>query len=400
MSVPEAPGEDAGPVPRATAARLRRSAGDLATAATARMDAELPWFRRMPAETRAWVGLVASAGVTTFTEWFGRGETGEAVSEEVFGAAPREMARAVTLQQAVALVRVTVAVVEERVADLAAPGEEAVLREAVLRYSREVAFAAARVYARAAEQRGAWDARLEALLVDDLLRGDADPALPARAAAVGWGRPATVTAVVGTPAPGEPEQVLADVRAAARAAGLVALAGVHDGRLVVFAGAPDPDAAARALLDCFGAGPVVVGPAAADLTDARPSVRAALAGLRAVGAWPQAPRPVHADDLLPERLLAGDEEARRLLVEEVHRPLTQAAIPLLETVAAFEAAGRSLEAAARALYLHPNTVRYRLRKVAELVGHSPTDPRGAWVLQCALALGRLPGTADTDPRPL
>ena len=50
----------------------------------------------------------------------------------------------------------------------------------MLRYSREIAFAAAEVYARAAEARGAWDARLEALVVDALLRGEADdaPAVP------------------------------------------------------------------------------------------------------------------------------------------------------------------------------------------------------------------------------
>ena len=44
-------------------------------------------------------------------------------------------------------------------------------------YSREIAFAAAEVYARAAEQRGAWDARLEALIVDSVLRGEADEAV-------------------------------------------------------------------------------------------------------------------------------------------------------------------------------------------------------------------------------
>ena len=57
-----------------------------------------------------------------------------------------------------------------------------VLRDAVLRYSREIAFAAARVYAGVAEIRGAWDARLEALVVDVLVRGRAwtRPCRPAR----------------------------------------------------------------------------------------------------------------------------------------------------------------------------------------------------------------------------
>ena len=57
-------------------------------------------------------------------------------------------------------------VVEEETEALAPVRERAKVREAVLRYSREVAFSAAQVYAQAAEARGAWDARLESLVVD------------------------------------------------------------------------------------------------------------------------------------------------------------------------------------------------------------------------------------------
>ena len=72
----------------------------------------------------------------------------------------------------------------EQADQLAAPGEEQGLREAVLKFSREIAFSAARVYARAAESRGSWDARLQALLVDALLRGDSSDVLASRAAAL------------------------------------------------------------------------------------------------------------------------------------------------------------------------------------------------------------------------
>ena len=64
--------------------------------------------------------------------------------------------------------------VEAQVDELAAPGGEAELREAVLRYTREIAFGTAQVYARTAEARGAWDARLEALVVESLVRGEVD----------------------------------------------------------------------------------------------------------------------------------------------------------------------------------------------------------------------------------
>src|SRR5665647_1580901 len=75
------------------------------------------------------------------------------------------------------------------------------------------------------------------------------------------------------------------------------------------------------------------------------SATAALAGLAAARAWPTAPRPVAADDLLPERVLVGDAVARRTLVEQAYRPLAGAGGSLLETLAAHAEHGRSLEAA-------------------------------------------------------
>ena len=170
----------------ATIRRLDRASGALATQSVSRMDEALPWFRSMPADQRSWIMLIAQAGIAAMVEWIRDPQPHPQVTGEVFGAAPRELARSVTLQQAVAMVKVTVNVIEEQVDHLAAPGEEGALREAVLRYSREVAFAAAEVYARIAETRGAWDARLQALLVDALLRGDPPDALASRVAALGW----------------------------------------------------------------------------------------------------------------------------------------------------------------------------------------------------------------------
>ena len=51
--------------------------------------------------------------------------------------------------------------------------------------------------------------------------------------------------------------------------------------------------------------------------------------------------------------------------------------------------GLSVEAAARALFVHANTVRYRLRRIHEVTGYSPTDPRDAYALRLAITLGRL-----------
>jgi len=134
---------------------------------------------------------------------------------------------------------------------------------------------------------------------------------------------------------------------------------------------------------------VVVGPRAADLPGAHASARDALAGLRAAPARPDAPRPVAADDLLPERALAGDPIAHRRLVATAIEPVAAAGGELLTTLEAFLESGNALEACARALFVHPNTVRYRLRRVTELTGLRPTDPRDALVLRIAVLAARL-----------
>jgi hypothetical protein len=374
--------------------RLERSMGSLGTAAMTSMDKRLAWFRAMSAENRSWIGLVAQAGIAAFVEWLKHPERSRpAVAGEVFGTAPRELARAISLQQTVEMVRITIGVVEAQVDQLAAPGGEAELREAVLRYTREIAFAAAVVYARTAEARGAWDARLEALVVDSLVRGDVGEDLRSWASALNWS--STPVAVIAgmvdeTREGGESENVIDDLRVIARRLRLDMLAGVQGGRLVVvLGGTGDMLSAAGKLIARFAPGPVVVGPAVPDLNSAAASAAAALAGLRAAAAWPDAPRPVNATDLLPERALDGDEAARAELISEVYEPLLSGGTPLIDTVTAYLEQGFSLEATARLLFVHPNTVRYRLRRVAELTGLSPAHGRDGFTLWVAIVIGRL-----------
>jgi DNA-binding PucR family transcriptional regulator len=82
-------------------------------------------------------------------------------------------------------------------------------------------------------------------------------------------------------------------------------------------------------------------------------------------------------------------------VDRVHTPLRDAGGALAETVAAYLEHGRALEGTARALFVHPNTVRYRLRRAADVTGWDATVPREGFVLQVAMAVGLL---ADR-PRP-
>ena len=115
----------------------------------------------------------------------------------VFGAAPRELTGVIDLKQTVDLVRLSISVVEANIDDILDPADAFEVHQAILRYGREVAFATAEVYARAAEVRGAWDARLEALVVDAVLRSEADETVLSRASALGWGARGDVAVVLG-----------------------------------------------------------------------------------------------------------------------------------------------------------------------------------------------------------
>src|SRR5690606_40321915 len=109
----------------------------------------------------------------------------------------------------------------------------------------------------------------------------------------------------------------------------------------------------------FGPGPVVVGPLVPDLVSAATSARAAVSGLLAAPGWPDAPRPVSAAALLPERALAGDSEALHELVAECYTPIAEAGPVILETVAAHLETGGSVGGAARLLFGHAHPVRSR-----------------------------------------
>lgn len=394
LRTPSAPADD-GTLDDERFRRVREGSGLLTAAALRRLDTDLSWYRDLQADDRSWIGLVVQSGISAFVAWYADPKTVPSGVSDIFAAAPPELTRAISLQHTLQLVRVIVEVVETHSDQLAVPGGERDLREAVLRYSREVAFSAAEVYARAAEMRGAWDARLEALVVDALVRGDPDESLRSRVAALGWSGHGSVLVMVGTTTRPLDEVKAAELRRATRRAATDSLVGIQSDRVVlVLGGDTDLMAAAQTLVPRFGPGPVVIGPTVPGVGEAGRSATAALAALAAAPAWPQAPRPVLADDLLPERVLIGDRSARRTLVEQAYIPLRDSSSSVLETLSAYLGTGRSLEAAARGLFVHPNTVRYRLRKVAELTGWDPLDARESFVLQIGLALGELtPGLA-------
>ncbi len=377
--------------------RVQRSSGEFSTQAIATMSEQLPFFRRLEAEQRASVQLVVQTGVANFVEWLRDPAAAIRLTAEAFRVAPRDLTKRVSLRQTVEMVRTATDVFERQLPALADDDTQlAALTEAVLRYGREIAFAAATVYAAAAESRGAWDARLEALVVDGVVRGDPDESLLSRASALGWAPGSEATVVVGNPPVDTGSTALESVRTVAARHRREALVGVQGSRLVaIISGDVATPAELTDLAACFGAGPVVVGPPVASMGAAHRSAVEAMAGLRAVPAWPGAPRPVLSSELLAERVLDGDPYAERALLDNVVRPLMEAGGALTVTLDAYLEAGGAVQSCARALFVHANTVRYRLRRIAEVTGLEPSDARDAYALRIACAMGRLAAAKGT-----
>jgi DNA-binding PucR family transcriptional regulator len=384
-------------IPESLRRKLKQYSGRFATEAVATMQDRLPFFAELDASQRASVQLVVQTAVVNFVEWMANPHSNVGYTVEAFELVPQELTRRIALRQTVDMVRVTMEFFEEVVPLLARDDEHATaLTTGILRYSRDLAFAAASAYADAAEARGAWDSRMEANLVDAVVRGDIGPELQSRSAALNWDTTAPATVVVGMPRTDRIELASDDVRDAAARHGRAALSDVHGTWLIaiVSGSLPATDKFVRELVEVFADGPVVIGPTAPTFAAAHTSATEAIAGMNAVTGWSSAPRPVLARELLPERALLGDASAIAVLDAEVMRPLADAGPALTETLDAYLDSGGAIEACARKLFVHPNTVRYRLKRITDFTGRDPTTPRDAYVLRVAATVGRLSSQAS------
>ena len=229
---------------------------------------------------------------------------------QAFEVVPQDLRRRIALRQSVEMVRVTMEFFEEVVPLLARSEEQlTALTAGILRYSRDLAFAAATAYADQAEARGAWDTRMEANVVDAVVRGDTGPELQSQAAALNWDATAPATVIVGLPQPDRIDLASDDVHDVVNRNGRAAL--VRRARHL--AGGDRVGPARRrptgSSPNCSASsptGPVVIGPTAPTLAAAHCSATEAIAGMNAVAGWSGAPRPVSARELLPERALLGD----------------------------------------------------------------------------------------------
>jgi PucR-like helix-turn-helix protein len=215
------------------------------------------------------------------------------------------------------------------------------------------------------------------LLVQDPLAEAA--AVRVAAQQVGWSLPRTVAVLVA--------EAEAGARLAARLGAKAIAAGDEERAIVAIA---DPDAPGlRAQLErALRRRRAALGPTV-PLAQARRSL------LRAQLAWKLVPAGgevtegvVRADEHLGDLLLAGDEElaaefsARTLAPFEELRPASRTR--LLETLRAWLDLQGRIEPVARALDVHPQTVRYRLAQLREVLGHALDEPGGRFELALAL----------------
>lgn len=375
--------------------RLNAQSGKIATAVVHAIGETYPWYAELDADARSWISMIVGAAVNNFATWFDD-DTNEAVTPaSIFAVAPRSMTRQLSLKQTVDLVQTSITVIERQIDELMPKADRPPLQTALLYYSRQAAFAAAEVYARAAESRGSWDEHVESRVVDALMRDNIDNDTLSRASTLGWPANRPICVIVGQrPNVGDAVDAL---HQAAERIDRQALGALQGERLIAVVSASATQtgdqtiALAAQLRQCFGPGPVVVGPVVAELGQAHESAAEAASGAAAAAAWPEHPPVVAARDLLPERVLAGNAEAKRALVNDVYQQLVTAGSDLLDTCAGFLDHSGSIEATARDMFIHPNTVRYRLKRIQEVTGYSPTNARDAYVLRLAITLGRLAG---------
>lgn len=360
----------------------------VAAEAMSRLEAESDWLGEVSPKDRSLLQDIMQQGVVSFCQWILR-PVPRAEMLNIFSTTPARLANTVTLRQSLAIIKVGVETVENSLSDLSLPGSPTDIAHEAVRYSRDVGFALAEAYARAAEVRGAWDARLEALFIDALLREGAGETVDSIAAALGWRDDTHYVVIASRATPRTRDAGLHTLRRLAQASGCEIYLGLSDNILITVLGSrQSPLDASDALTEHMAGGPVVRSHESSSLAAAGPLARMTREAYTVAHAWPDAPRPTTASELLPERVVAGHLSAHTELIESVYKPLLDDAT-MHDTLRTYLAAGRSLEATARSLFVHPNTVRYRLKKVYDATAWDPMTPRDSYVLQLALTLGSL-----------
>jgi PucR C-terminal helix-turn-helix domain len=255
------------------------------------------------------------------------------------------------------------------------------LAESIFVYIEELSADSVEGYSQARSEREGERQRRRRELIALLLR---DPA-PARAElesgadAAGWELPRSAAAVACREA---------ELGRLARRLPPDALAGSLRGTGCVVIGDPDGPGRARQFEEAASGRTAAIGPAGA-LSELAGSWTLARAALRALEAGAiAAAGPVRVDERLPELLLHENAAlveriaARRLAAFE---PLTaKARRRMEETALAYVQRQGNAAAMAGALDIHPQTARYRIARLRELLGDDLDDPDARFELELAL----------------
>ena len=364
----------------------------------------LPWARSLPADGHR---TLEGAIQTALDDLLSRLDTQGTDDSEVPSPVPAELSRSLGPHRAMELTQVILDMLEEAGRTMGAEEERATLV-----YTRQAATAAAELYADLAETRSGRKAVTESRIIRHLIEKTADTRTVDDLARLGWPTEFDCFAVVGEAQGNDDGQGMENARQPIHTTvvrqGGRALVGESEGLMVVLinpdrSGTP-ADFCASILRFFTDESAVCLGPLRHGISGAEDSIRAALSTHAAAPAVADPitaalPRPLHADDLLPERALNGDTDAADQLYQEVYVSLAgqDPDGPLPTTLLTFLRSGNSLEVTAKKLGIHPNTVRYRLRRCVEVTGWDAMDPRESFVLQAALIIGRIrrshPGAA-------
>ena len=360
------------------------------------LEEALPWARSLPLDGRRTLeGAIRTALGDLLSRLDAQGKQDSKVPSPL----PAKLSRSLGPHRAMELTEVILDMLEEAGRTLGGEGERSTLI-----YTRHAATAAAGLYADLAEARNGRKAAAESRIIRHLIEKTADTRTVDDLARLGWPTEFDSFAVVGEARGNDDGQGMENARQPIHTTvahlGGRALVGENEGLMVVLI---DPDRSGTPVDFCASIlrffadrSAVCLGPLRHGTFGAGASIRAALSTQDAAPAIADPitaalPRPLHADDLLPERALNGDEEACDQLYQEVYLSLAgqDPDGPLPTTLLTFLRSGSSLEATAKKLGIHPNTVRYRLRRCVEVTGWDAMDPRESFVLQAALIIGRI-----------
>ena len=181
-----------------------------------------------------------------------------------------------------------------------------------------------------------------------------------------------------------------------RRLGVQALVASDAEGMLVLVGDPEGPGRRGELSRAVGESLAVLGPTV-PVADAARSLRRARLVLRllergALGGAGAGLGPVRADEHLAAAILLQDEELARELAQSRLEPLE--ALPahererLVETLAAWLGFQRQVPTIAAALHVHPQTVRYRMARLRDLLGDCLDSPEGRFELELALRARR------------